>query len=141
MSCNTRINELEYTKKVEENFINIKIPFSNENQQLVDYFLNQFSKQSLKQLAKNWLVDEENCSIISPNKTYFLTKKELVFVKLLLENKIVTYEKMIWCVWEGKIDITQNAIKVFVKNFKKKIPPSVLKNLNGIGYRLVSSTF
>jgi DNA-binding response OmpR family regulator len=141
MSYNTRIDKLKYTKKVEENFINIKIPFSSENQQVVDYFLNQFSKLNLKQLAKNWLVDEESCSIISPNKTYFLTRKELIFVKLLLENKIVTYEKMIWFVWEGKIDITQNAIKVFVKNFKKKIPPSVLKNLNGIGYRLVSSTF
>ena len=141
MSYNTRINELEYTKKIEEDFINIKIPFSSENQQIVDYFLNEFSKLNLKQLAKNWLVDEENCSIVSPNKTFFLTRKELIFVKLLLENKIVTYEKMIWCVWEGKIDITQNAIKVFVKNFKKKIPPSILKNLNGIGYRLVNSSF
>jgi DNA-binding response OmpR family regulator len=141
VSYNRKINELEYTKKIEEDFINIKIPFSSENQQLVDCFLNQLSKLNLKQLAKNWLVDEENCSIISPNKTFFLTKKELIFVKLLLKNKIVTYEEMMWSIWEGKIDITQNAIKVFVKNFKKKIPPSVLKNLNGIGYRLVNTTF
>jgi len=39
-------------------------------------------------------------------------------------------------IWEQKLDITHNAITSFVKNFKKKMPPLILKNLNGIGYRL-----
>ena len=132
---------IKYTKSIEEEFINIKIPLSIENQQLVKNFLAELSNTRIKQLAKNWLVDEKNCSIISPDRTFLLTKKELIFIKLLLKNRTVTYEQMIWSVWEGKIDITQNAIKVFVKNFKKKMPPSILKNLNGIGYSLVNTTF
>ncbi|MGB1226610.1 MAG: helix-turn-helix domain-containing protein [Poseidonibacter sp.] len=139
MSYNKSLDKCEYTKKIEKEFINIKIPFSDKNMQLVDHLFDEVFNKNLKKLAKNWLVDEKNCSIISPYETYFLTKKELVFIKLLLKNKIVTYEEMMWHVWEGKFDITQNAIKVFVKNFKKKIPPSILKNLNGIGYRFVNT--
>ena len=140
-TSNLNNDGIKYTKSIEEEFINIKIPLSIENQQLVKNFLAELSNTRIKQLAKNWLVDEKNCSIISPDRTFLLTKKELIFIKLLLKNRTVTYEQMIWSVWEGKIDITQNAIKVFVKNFKKKMPPSILKNLNGIGYSLVNTTF
>lgn len=138
---NPNIDGIEYTKNIDEKFINIKIPLSKDNQYLIDYLFDELGKLNLKQLTKNWIVDEKNCSLISPDRTISLTKRELVFVKLLLKNRTVTYEQMMWTIWEGKIDITQNAIKVFVKNFKKKIPPSILKNLNGIGYRLVNTSF
>lgn len=133
---NSRIDGMEYVKNIEEKFINIKIPLSLENQLIIENFLNELQEVNLKELINNWFVDEKNCSIISPEKTYFLTKRELIFVQLLSRNKIVTYEQMLYYIWERKSNITQNAIKSFVKNFKKKMPPSLLKNVNGVGYRL-----
>lgn len=137
-SYNSIIDGIEYTKNIEDKFINIKVPLSKENQIIIEQFFNDLMRGSLKQLSKNWFVDEDNCSIISPNKTYFLTKKESIFIKLLLKNKTVTYEEMMCSIWNSDSEITSNAIKVFVKNFKKKIPPLLLKNLNGIGYRLIN---
>ena len=134
---NSRIHGLEYFRNKEENFFNIKIPISIENQLIIESFLNEFQELNLKKIIDDWFIDEKNCSIISPNKTQFLTKRELIFIQLLLKNKIVTYEKMLYTIWEDNLNITDNAIKSFVKNFKKKMPPSLLKNINGIGYRLL----
>ncbi|KAB7884657.1 helix-turn-helix domain-containing protein [Poseidonibacter ostreae] len=133
---NSRIHGLEYFRNKEENFFNIKIPISIENQLIIESFLNEFQELNLKKIIDDWFIDEKNCSIISPNKTQFLTKRELIFIQLLLKNKIVTYEKMLYTIWEDNLNITDNAIKSFVKNFKKKMPPSLLENINGIGYRL-----
>ena len=133
---NTRINGMEYIKNIEEKFINIKIPLSLENQLIIENFFNELQEVNLKELVSNWFIDEKNCSIISPNETYFLTKRELVFIQLLQKNKVVTYEQMFYYIWDSKSNITQNAVKVFVKNFKKKMPPTLLRNINGIGYRL-----
>ncbi len=133
---NTRINGMEYIKNIEEKFINIKIPLSLENQLIIENFFNELQEVNLKELVSNWFIDEKNCSIISPDETYFLTKRELVFIQLLQKNKVVTYEQMFYYIWDSKSNITQNAVKVFVKNFKKKMPPTLLRNINGIGYRL-----
>lgn len=133
---NSRIDGMEYIKNEEEKFINIKIPLSLENQLIIENFFSQFQELTLYELVSNWLIDEKNCSIISPERTFFLTKRELVFIKLLQKNKVVTYEQMSCYIWDDKLNITQNAIKSFVKNFKKKMPPSILKNVNCVGYRL-----
>lgn len=134
---NTRIHGMEYVKNIEEKCINIKIPLSAENQLIIENFFNELQEVNLKELVPDWFIDEKNCSIISPDQTFFLTKRELIFIQLLQKNKIVTYEQMFYYIWERKSNITQNAIKVFVKNFKKKMPPFLLKNVNGVGYRLL----
>lgn len=130
------INGIEYVKNIQENFINIKIPLSVENQLIIENFFSELEKINLPKIINDWFIDVKNCSIISPKNIFFLTKRELTFIQLLLKNKIVTYDQMNWYLWEGKSDLTQNAIKVFVKNFKKKMPPKIIKNVNSIGYRL-----
>jgi DNA-binding response OmpR family regulator len=127
----------EYVKILEENYINIRIPFSLENQLIVERLFIELDKSNLKKLSKDCFFDEENCSILNSNNRIFLTKKELIFINLLLKNKTVTYEQMICYIWSDNYDITSNAVKLFVKNFKKKIPLRMLKNINGIGYKFV----
>ena len=34
-------------------------------------------------------------------------------------------------------NMTQNAMRLFIKNFRKKLPEKSLKNIQGTGYRLV----
>ena len=135
--CDSIVNRIEFTKNIDEKFISIKVPLTIENQIIIERFLYEFERVGLKELCKNWLFDEKNYSVISPNEIVSLTKREFVFIKLLLKNKIVKYEQMMLYIWEGKSAITQNAIKLFVKNLKKKLPPSIIKNINGVGYRLV----
>lgn len=91
----------------------------------------------LHKIIPMWIFDEDNYSIISPKKTFYLTKRESVFLKMLLIGEVITYEKMLHRIWDDNIYSTKNAIKSFVKNLKKKLPPGCLKNFNGIGYQLI----
>jgi len=135
-ASNGKIQRMEYIKDIDDKYINIKIPHSLQNQVIIEKFLNDLEEVRFHQLSGDWFFDEKNCSIISPETTFFLTKKELVFIQLLHKDKVVTYEQMLSHIWEQKLDITHNALTSFVKNFKKKMPPLILKNVNGIGYRL-----
>jgi len=66
----------------------------------------------------------------------YLTNKEVIFLNMLLKNKVVTYELMIKNMWDGSSNVTQNSLTLFVKNFRKKTPPKSIKNLHGIGYKI-----
>ncbi len=33
--------------------------------------------------------------------------------------------------------MTQNALRLFIKNLRKKLPKNMIKNVQGIGYKLV----
>ena len=85
----------------------------------------------------NWFLDKKNYSIYNDTKLFFLTKKELLFFTMLLEYRIVTYPEMQNYVWLKEENVTQNALLSFVKNFKKKIPAKILKNIYGVGYMLI----
>lgn len=86
----------------------------------------------------NWFFDKENYSIYTTDNHFYLTKKELTFFRILLENRVVTYTEMHDSIWLKKEKITQNAIRLFVKNFKKKIPAKILRNIPGVGYKLIT---
>ncbi len=107
-----------------------------KNQLIIAEFFMGLEEVTLHELVSNWFFDEDTCSIISPGETFFLTKREFVFIQLLQKRRVVTYEQMLCHIWEQKLDVTHNAIKSFVKNFKKKMPPFILKNVSGVGYRL-----
>ena len=40
-------------------------------------------------------------------------------------------------IWNEDNIMTPNAMRLFIKNFRKKLPPDVLRNVQGTGYRLV----
>lgn len=104
----------------------------------LDNFLINFKKSQLYELMPSWSFDEENSIIKGPSSNYFLTKKEALFLKLLIKhNCTLTYSEMIKFVWEKDQNVSQNAMRLFTRNLRKKLPPNILKNLQGIGYRLV----
>jgi DNA-binding response OmpR family regulator len=41
------------------------------------------------------------------------------------------------CIWGHEHVMTQNALRLFIKNFRKKLPPDLLKNVQGVGYQLL----
>ena len=67
-----------------------------------------------------------------------LTKKENQFLKLLIQkDRIISYAEMENIIWNEDSVMTPNAMRLFIKNFRKKLPEDVLKNIQGTGYRLV----
>lgn len=104
----------------------------------LDKFLGNFKNKTMHELIPSWVFDETNSIIKGPSRKFFLTQKEVVFLKLLINNDtIVTYKDMINAVWEDNKDVTKNAMRLFTRNIRKKLPPKVLKNFQGVGYKLV----
>lgn len=73
------------------------------------------------------------------NKDIHLTKKEIVFFELLINNKnrIVTYDELQNYVWKDDV-MTEGALKSLIRNIRHKFPKDYIKNLSGIGYRLAN---
>ena len=77
-------------------------------------------------------------TIISDNIEYILSKKESIFIELLVDNidKITTKDNIAYSVWQDKV-MSESALKNFLLRLRKKIGDNVFINLHNIGYKLV----
>ncbi len=104
----------------------------------LEAFVKSYDSARVYTLAEAWLFDESKSIIQSPDEEFKLTKKENQFLKLLIQkNRIITYEEMENIIWNEDNIMTPNAMRLFIKNFRKKLPDNALKNVQGTGYRLV----
>jgi len=79
-----------------------------------------------------------NNLIKNNTREYLLTKREDLFIKLLLKKRgIVTYFEMDKFLNIEYKDFTVNAKRLFVKNLRKKLPENLLINISGVGYKLL----
>jgi len=103
-----------------------------------DAFIESFEGAKLHNLIPSWIFDEANSVIKGPDEEFILTKKECNFLALLIKkSRIITYTEMENQIWSEDNVMTANAMRLFTKNFRKKLPPDTLKNVQGIGYQLV----
>lgn len=82
--------------------------------------------------------DPINKSISNPEgKTVQLSKKEYLFIELLLHNKgqIIPYALIEGSVWEDKT-MSMDALRTLVGGIRKKTYPSIISNHNGTGYKI-----
>ncbi len=65
-----------------------------------------------------------------------LTKKEVLLLELLLKNKevIVSFKQIEHHVWDEPA--TPDAIRMVIVGLRKKLYPTCIENLKGLGYRL-----
>lgn len=104
----------------------------------LEAFIKSYDTARVYNLAESWLFDESKSLIQSPLEEFKLTKKENQFLKLLIQkNRIITYEEMENIIWTEEHIMTPNAMRLFIKNFRKKLPDNSLRNIQGTGYRLV----
>nr|MDA3907574.1 helix-turn-helix domain-containing protein [Sulfurimonas sp.] len=65
-----------------------------------------------------------------------LTKKESLLLELLLSKKsVLSYEEIESALWSEEY-MSLNALRLLMKNFRKKLPEGYLKNIQGVGYKL-----
>ncbi len=129
---------------------------------LTDYLVKPVSRDELKQALhqvhleyETYEVISKKCLLFKENYTWdyqknvlfrdayeiVLTSKERKLLQLLCENINVTlsYENMIENIWDDYEEDKYNAIKILLKNLRKKLPFDTIKNIYGEGYRIIIS--
>lgn len=100
-------------------------------------FVDSYENSTIFNLIPSWIYDESKALVKGPDEEFILTKKENVFLKMLLvKGRIITYSEIENILWDDNSIMTQNALRLFIKNLRKKLPKDTLKNVQGTGYRL-----
>ncbi len=89
-------------------------------------------------LVKDTFLDMQNSLLIYKNKEISLRKKEKYFLELLYknQNKMTSYDLIQDYIWVDK-EMTQNALKTFIKELRQKLPVQIINNIIQEGYKLI----
>jgi len=88
-------------------------------------------------ISKNFYFDYETELFYNNDEVVEMTKKELMFLKLLAMNKdhIVTYTQIEREVWEDE-PMSLNSLRTNIGFLRKKIPFNAIGNVSNMGYKL-----
>ena len=100
-------------------------------------FLDSQESIGTVDLSDGWSYNSDKKVTMSDNEVeYELSKKESKLLELLLGKKsILTYGEIELELWPDET-MSLNALRLLMKNFRKKLPPKYLKNVQSIGYKL-----
>ncbi|MCK4440365.1 MAG: response regulator transcription factor [Sulfurovaceae bacterium] len=108
---------------------------------LLDKLLEYFKLNNYIIINNNIRLNYENGELIIDNKNIKLTNREKIFLKLLSENNIITYDMMYDYMWDIDKSPSSDAIKSFIKKIKRKLPHNLIKNQHSVGYYLDKSPY
>jgi len=112
-------------------------PFTTKKiMELMDKLLEYFKIDGHIVISDNIELDYELGELNIDNKRVPLTKKEKIFLKLLSQNSIVTYDMMYEHMWDFDKAPSSDAVKSFIRKLKRKLPIEIIKNKHSIGYYL-----
>jgi DNA-binding response OmpR family regulator len=108
-------------------------------EKLYKEYLTQ-EKNSHIQLNKDLFWNKNNKTLIFENETIKLTKKELMFIEILMaeENMIHRVEDIICTLWNDDFsekDYISN-LKNIISRLRNKVPALNIENLYGMGYKI-----
>lgn len=88
-------------------------------------------------LDDNFYFDNKTSLFYLDDKILDMTKKELLFLKLLVlnQNRVVSYEEIERFVW-GEEYMSLNSLRTTIGFLRKKIPFNCIKNISNMGYKL-----
>jgi len=89
----------------------------------------------------DFIYDKEKNQTKVNEEVYELSLKESIFLeKLLQNNRIISYCEIECDIWDGK-EMSQNALRLFIRNFRKKLPKDFIKNISNQGYIINSNCY
>ena len=111
-------------------------PITNDNlMEALESFVKSYDDNKIYNLNENWIFNSSKSIVSNGNEEFILTKKESIFLKLLItKNRVISYEELENAICDDDSIMTSNAMRLFVKNLRKKLPDNFLKNMQGIGY-------
>ncbi len=161
-----KLDGLSLAKKIRKNDQNIKIIISSafsDKKYLLDAIELKLEKYLIKPLSSRNLLPalnqavqslkKEKDIIITLNKDFYfevntsqfyvknkvlkLTKKELLFLKLLVlnKNRIISYEEIEQKIWDNEY-MSIDSLRTTIGFLRKKIPFNCIKNISNMGYKL-----
>ena len=97
-------------------------------------------KNSHIQLNKDLFWNKNNRTLIFENEVIKLTKKELMFIEILMaeENMVHKIEDIICTLWNDEFldkDYISN-LKNIISRLRNKVPSLIIENLYGMGYKI-----
>ena len=102
----------------------------------LDKFLNSLQSGGHIEIKEGWFYDVDKKLIKHEDEEYELTKKEVKFLEIITsKDSVISYEEIERELWEGEY-MSLNALRLMMKNLRKKLPPGSLKNIQSIGYKL-----
>jgi len=94
---------------------------------------------SIVTLANGYTWDRNSLSLLFENKPIKLTKKEIMFFKMLIDNgtSITKTEDIFFELWGDKVeDINTDVLNPMISRLRKKLPKQLIKSVYGLGYTL-----
>ena len=93
-------------------------------------------EQSIFKIFGGFSFDILNHSLFLNEKQIPLTKKELLFIDLLIKNsnRAVKYDEFSNYVWNGYM--SEDALRSIVREIRRKTTKESIKNISGIGYQI-----
>lgn len=97
---------------------------------------NIIQTKSVFTIVGEFKFDILNQTLFLHKKQIQLTKKELLFLELLIKNhnRAVKYDEFNEYVWEGYM--SEDALRSIVRELRKKTSKQSIKNISGIGYQI-----
>ena len=101
----------------------------------LSFIAKKLSKQRSICLNKNFSFDTNTKNLFENEKLVNITKREKLFISLLLEHKkdIVSSEIIKKSLWDEE-NITEERVRTFVKRLRAKTDKQLIKNIAGQGY-------
>jgi DNA-binding response OmpR family regulator len=89
------------------------------------------------ELGFGYQFDKNRRVLVREGVTIFLTKKELLFISVLVKNLgvFVLHDEIKKSVWTNK-KVTDSAIRTFIKRVREKTDKEFIKNIPGLGYKI-----
>lgn len=93
-------------------------------------------EQSIFNISGDFQFDILNHTLFLNKEQIPLTKKELLFLELLIKNsnRAVKYDEFSNYVWDGYM--SEDALRSIVREIRKKTSKESIKNISGIGYQI-----
>ena len=106
----------------------------------VNYIADELlSLDKVVELGSGYQFDKNRKVLVKDEMTIALTKKELLFISILVRNLgvFVLHEEIKKHVWTNK-NVTDAAIRTFIKRVREKTGKEFIKNVPGLGYKINS---
>ena len=87
-------------------------------------------------LTKNSFLDIDNSCLHVEDKEIALSLREVKFLALLCENRLISYDEIEVELWSEKV-MSLDALKSFVRDLRKKLPYEMIENIPQVGYKLL----
>jgi len=118
----------------------LKKPFDMDELLLRITALLRRSKGTLTHCVGPLCLDEEHKTVELDGRVLALTVKEFQLLALMMRHadKVVTKEMIMAELWSASENVSSGAVRVYINRLKNELGPTMIANIRGVGYRLVS---